>query len=71
MTLQDAIDNAPSWARWLGVDAGGESQYYMLKPKRIFGGIYVHPDIKDCEFDFVGAFTITGAAGPQLIEVNK
>lgn len=68
MTLQDAIDNAPSWARWLGVDDDCNGFYYNYEPVFI-----------DCAYTPVGPYEylvkhagrIQGATGPQLIEVNK
>lgn len=66
MTLQEAIDNAPSWARWLGVDENGTSgAYFSDKPEICFGGwsaVYSRfEELDPTMFD----------NGPQLIEVNK
>lgn len=62
MTLQEAIDNAPSWARWLGVDGSNYGFYYSYEP--VF---------QDGRYDYLvtHAGRIEDTTGPQLIEVNK
>lgn len=66
MTLQEAIDNAPGWARWLGVDdCGCYGAFYEVKPKRNDHG---YEKISAQENKIVIDDCIEG---PKLIEVNK
>ena len=67
MTLQDAIDNAPPWARWLAIDSDGLCACYFKTEPELFNGIY----ITNYRGDQHMSLRVRGEDGPQLIEVNK